>query len=99
MNQQLLSEYVDIERRAKALEMEKQTLRGLILEDLKKNKKEKEVSVFGTFTVAKGKSTWEYSQAIKEAEDKIEIKKIRERDKKIAKEIKGTPYLLFKGNE
>lgn len=98
MNQQLLSEYVDIERRAKALEMEKQTLRGLILQDLKEHGMEKvESEVFGTFTVCK-KTSWKYSDAITKKEEALKIAKFKEQEKEIAEPI-ISEYLLFKGND
>jgi hypothetical protein len=96
MNQvnKLLSEYVEVEARFKALEDVKQDLRGKILEAFKKEKIDKmEDPTLGTFSIAH-KTTWTYSPAVKTLEGKVKIAKIKEQEKGIAKSSESN-YLLY----
>lgn len=95
MNQQLLSEYVELEEEFKLLETKKTEVRLAILTDLKNNNLDKVKSeAFGSFTIAH-KTAWKYTPAVTKLEDKVKIAKDKEQKKGLARAT-TTEYLLYK---
>ncbi len=97
MQKELLSEYVVLEAKFKALEDEKRALREKILVNLKENDLTKVDSEYGSFTVCT-KTSWKYSEKVKTLEEKVKIAKDKEQKKGIA-ESSTSEYLLFKENK
>lgn len=94
MQNKIYKKYVTFEEKFKEMEAKRKELREALVDQMKKDKIEKMETEFGSFTVCK-KVTWVYSSVIKQLEESLKIKKIKEQEKEIA-EKSESEYLLFK---
>jgi len=95
MQTELLKQYAALETEFRILEEKKAVLRMSILEDLKKNQRDKVESEYGKFTVAH-KITWTYTPAVTQLDERLKIARFKEQEKGLAKATQSD-YLLFKG--
>lgn len=93
MTSQLFKLYRDLENQFKILEEERSLLRLKIVSELIKNKTDKIETEYGKFTIGK-RSVWEYTEAVKKAEEKVKLMRVKEQQKKLAKES-ITEYLIY----
>lgn len=94
MDIQLLKDYAEIKRQKASLEEQESILKIAVIAELEKYGKTKEDTVFGKFSIATRKN-YKYSEKIELLEERVELAKIKEREKGVA-EITETSYLLYK---
>jgi len=95
MNEKVFVEYADLERQIKELEAKKDELKPQVEEELGKVEGELIKGNFGTFSFRITKK-WQYSEAVKTAEDVVKLQKKQEETDGTAKatESKGLVFRL-----
>jgi len=94
MDIQIFKDYAEVKRQISALEEQAKLLQGAVMQELEKSGKTKEETEFGRFSIASRKN-YKYSPKVEELEEKVELAKIKEREKGIAK-VTETHYLMYK---
>lgn len=79
-------EYASLSTQIKELEAKRAALKPVLVENLKKTKDGKEDLGYGVITLYPT-TTWKYSEAIVDKEEKLKIAKVREQEKGIAKAV------------
>jgi len=95
-----LKRYATIKEKIKELEAELKTLAPEIIEEIKNEGEEEkfiEDPKLGKFTVCY-KTTWKYTEKVKELQEKVDLAKDKEQKQGKAKAIEST-YLLFTPKE
>lgn len=80
----LLKKYADLYDQEKLIKEEREKLREQIVEDFRKNGIESETTDVGTFTRFTRTTSWEYSDKVKQKEEKLKLDKIKEQEKGVA---------------
>jgi hypothetical protein len=90
----LAEELYQLTTQKKELETKEEVLKGMLLIEMGKAKKDKESFDFGTISVGH-RRTYIYSEVVKKLEDKVKIKKDEEVKQGVAEE-KVTEYLTLR---
>jgi len=93
MQKELLKKYAALRAKREALEAEEAEMKSLIVEDMQKNSLDKIESEFGMFTVCV-KTSYKYTDKVKELEEKVKLAKIKEEEQGKAK-ASETSYLRY----
>jgi hypothetical protein len=93
MDTTLLKKLQLTEAAYKQIEAERTDLRAQVIDMMKKDKVEKSVTEYGTFTVGR-RTVWTYTDVVKTLEEKVKLAKVKEQQKGLATEG-ATEYLVY----
>lgn len=93
MDTKKIKEFLKLLAKMDDLKIAYEASRQALIEDMQKSKLEKAETDFGTFTRAK-KSSWSYTEKVKELKEKVKVQEIKEQNSGVATKVENE-YLRY----